>query len=110
MMLAYCVGMARGWHRAGFRLYWRWKSRPSDGRPTVPLEMRQLIREMSTANPLWGRECLDQFVVSVSDTSVTYRCRICPRPDQADGHPPNEPASSLIPQQHRLMRRHPPAG
>jgi transposase InsO family protein len=42
------------WHRAGFRSYWRWKSRPRDGRPTVPLEMRGLIREMSIANPLWG--------------------------------------------------------
>jgi transposase InsO family protein len=42
------------WHRAGFRLYWCWKSRRYGGRPTVPLETRQLIREMSIANPLWG--------------------------------------------------------
>ena len=42
------------WHRAGFRLYWRWKSRHRGGRPTVPLEIRQLIRERSIANPLWG--------------------------------------------------------
>ena len=42
------------WHRAGFRSYWRWKSRPRGGRPTVPLEIRELIREMSIANPLWG--------------------------------------------------------
>jgi hypothetical protein len=42
------------WHRAGFRLFWRWKSRSRGGRPTVPLEIRQLIREMSLANPLWG--------------------------------------------------------
>ena len=42
------------WHRAGFRLYWCWKSRPRGGRPTVPLEIRRLIREMSIANPLWG--------------------------------------------------------
>ena len=42
------------WHRAGFRLYWRWKSRHRCGRPTVPLEIRRLIREMSIANPLWG--------------------------------------------------------
>jgi len=42
------------WHRAGFRLYWRWKSRRRGGRPTVPLEIRRLIREMSIANPLWG--------------------------------------------------------
>jgi transposase InsO family protein len=42
------------WHRAGFRLYWCWKSRRHGGRPPVPLETRQLIREMSIANPLWG--------------------------------------------------------
>jgi hypothetical protein len=42
------------WHRAGFRLYWRWKSRRRGGRPTVPLEIRRLIREISITNPLWG--------------------------------------------------------
>src|SRR6185436_10888528 len=42
------------WHRAGFRCYWRWKSRSSPGRPAVPAEIRQLIRQMSVANPLWG--------------------------------------------------------
>ena len=43
------------WHRAGFRSYWRWKSRRRGGRPTVAPEIRKLIREMSIANPLWGR-------------------------------------------------------
>jgi hypothetical protein len=42
------------WHRAGFRLCWRWKSKARGGRPTVPLEIRKLIRETSIANPLWG--------------------------------------------------------
>jgi transposase InsO family protein len=42
------------WHRAGFRSYWRWKSRSRSGRPTVAVEIRRLIREMSIANPLWG--------------------------------------------------------
>ena len=42
------------WHRAGFRLFWRWKSRSRGGRPKVALEIRQLIRAMSVANPLWG--------------------------------------------------------
>src|ERR1700738_2218113 len=42
------------WHRAGFRLYWRWKSRRRCGRPIVSLAIRRLIREMSVANPLWG--------------------------------------------------------
>ncbi|WP_154072384.1 helix-turn-helix domain-containing protein [Bradyrhizobium erythrophlei] len=42
------------WHRAGFRAYWRRTSRPRSGRPTTPLEIRQLIREISLANLLWG--------------------------------------------------------
>jgi transposase InsO family protein len=42
------------WHRTGFRLYWRWKSRSRGGRPKVPMEIRRLIREMSLANRLWG--------------------------------------------------------
>ncbi|UCG50456.1 MAG: transposase [Candidatus Latescibacterota bacterium] len=43
------------WHRRGFRLYWRWKSRPRwAGRRKVPKEIRELIRQMSRDNPLWG--------------------------------------------------------
>src|SRR5262245_34871449 len=42
------------WHRAGFRAYWHWKSRPLGGRPATPADIRRLIREMSVANPLWG--------------------------------------------------------
>ena len=42
------------WHRAGFRCYWRWKSRPRGGRPQIDTEMRVLIRRMSLENPLWG--------------------------------------------------------
>jgi transposase InsO family protein len=42
------------WHRAGFRAYWRWKSRCRGGRPTTAAEIRRLIHEMSIANPLWG--------------------------------------------------------
>jgi hypothetical protein len=42
------------WHRAGFRCYWRWKSRPRGGRPQIDTEMRVLIRRMSSENPLWG--------------------------------------------------------
>ncbi len=42
------------WHRQGFRLYWRWKSRRNDGRPSVSPEVRNLIRQMSLANPRWG--------------------------------------------------------
>jgi hypothetical protein len=42
------------WYRAGFRAYWRWKSRPRGGRPSISADICRLIREMSVANPLWG--------------------------------------------------------
>jgi transposase InsO family protein len=42
------------WHRAGFRCYWRWKSRPRGGRPQIETDLRALIRQMSMENPLWG--------------------------------------------------------
>jgi putative transposase len=41
------------WHRKGFRFYWRWRSR-RPGRPRISPEIRDLIRRMSNANPLWG--------------------------------------------------------
>jgi hypothetical protein len=41
------------WHRKGFRIYWRWRSR-SSGRPKMASEIRALIHQMSRANPLWG--------------------------------------------------------
>ena len=43
-----------GWHRAGFRRYWRWKSCRRRGRPQIETELRALIRQMSTENLLWG--------------------------------------------------------
>ena len=42
------------WHRARFRCYWRWKSRPQGGRPQIHTELCVLIRRMSVENPLWG--------------------------------------------------------
>ena len=43
------------WHRKGFRLFWKWKSRPR-GRPCVPADVRELIAEMANSNPTWGEE------------------------------------------------------
>jgi len=62
------------WHRAGFRSYWRWKSRRHVGRPIVPPEIRRLIREMSIANPLWGAPRIHgellKLGIDVGQTSV----------------------------------------
>jgi hypothetical protein len=40
-----------GWHRAGFRLYWRWRSRPLGGRPKITEEIRALIRRLGQREP-----------------------------------------------------------
>jgi hypothetical protein len=62
------------WHRAGFRAYWRWKSRPRGGRPKVSAEIRKLIRDMSIANPLWGAPRIHgellKLGIDVGQTSV----------------------------------------
>src|ERR1039458_9906422 len=61
------------WHRKGFRLYWRWRSRRL-GRPKMGTEIRDLIRQMNLANPLWGaprihRELL-KLGIQVSQATV----------------------------------------
>src|SRR5215469_6031196 len=43
-----------GWHRAGFRLYWRWRCRPRGGRPRITQELRDLIGRLAKENPDWG--------------------------------------------------------
>jgi putative transposase len=59
------------WHRAGWRLFWRYKSRP--GRPPIPLELRQLIRRMASDNPLWGEERI------ANELLVKLGIRVSPR-------------------------------
>src|SRR4030088_984415 len=49
------------WHRAGFRCYWRWKSRSLGGRPQIEADLRALIRRMSVENPLWGAPFTENF-------------------------------------------------
>jgi hypothetical protein len=61
-------------HRAGFRSYWRRKSKQRCGRPAVTVEMRELIRQMSGANPLWGAPRIHgellKLGIDVGQTSV----------------------------------------
>jgi len=72
------------WHRRGFRLFWTWKSRHRTGRPAVPHDVRALIREMSTANPLWGAPRihgeLQKLGIAVSESTVAKYMRRHPRP------------------------------
>ena len=63
-----------GWHRAGFRSFWRWRSKGRRGRPQVRPEIRRLIRDMSLANPLWGAPRIHgellKLGIDVGQTSV----------------------------------------
>src|SRR5215831_2507283 len=53
------------WHRKGFRLFWKWKSRLR-GRPRVPVELRKLIAEMAIDNPTWGEERIaDELLLKI---------------------------------------------
>jgi putative transposase len=63
-----------GWHRAGFRLFWRWRSRARGGRPKTIAEIRTLIRRLAEENPTWGAPKihgeLQKLGFVVSETSV----------------------------------------
>ncbi len=77
-----------GWHRAGFRLYWRWRSRPRGGRPKITDEIRVLIRRLAQENSGWGAPKIHGelqklgFVVS-ERTVARYLQRIRRRGDPA---------------------------
>ena len=67
------------WHRAGFRRYWRWKSRNLGGRPPIDADLRALIRRMSMENVLWGapriRGELLKLGFAVAQSTVARPCR-----------------------------------
>jgi putative transposase len=60
------------WHRRGFRLLWRWKSRPP-GRPRLPKDLRRLIRGMAAENPTWGQERI------ANELTLKLSIRVSPR-------------------------------
>ena len=64
------------WHRAGFRSYWRWKSRHRCGRPIAPLEIRRLIREMSIANPFGSAENPWRASQARHRCRTNHRCKV----------------------------------
>ena len=74
------------WHRQGFRLSWRWKSRPNPvGRPRLEAELRDLIRRMARENPTWGRRRIRAELAllgyEVAELTVAkYVHRASPRP------------------------------
>src|SRR5689334_18619712 len=77
-----------GWQRRGFRRYWAWKSRRRSGRPVIGRDLRDLIRRMSRANPLWGAPRIHgellKLGLSVSQATVSkYMVRLRRPPSQA---------------------------
>src|SRR6516164_4746483 len=88
------------WHRAGWRLFWRYKSRP--GRPPMPLELRQLIRRMAAENPLWGEERI------ANELLVKLGIRVSPRtvrkymPVRPPGHPRGDQRWSMFLKNHAM--------
>ena len=75
------------WHRAGFRRYWRWKSRSLGGRPRIAADLRALIRQMSAENPLWGAPRIHGELLKlgfeVAQSSVAkYMVKRCGPPSQ----------------------------
>jgi hypothetical protein len=74
------------WHRAGFRLFWRYKSRT--GRPPIPAELRALIRRMAKENPLWGEERV------ASELMLKLGMRVSPRTVRK--YMPKRPPGALV--------------
>src|SRR6266850_3447598 len=75
------------WHRAGFRRFWRWKSNSRGGRPRIEIELRALIRQISTENQLWGAPRIHGELLklgfSVAQSSVAkYMVKRCVPPSQ----------------------------
>ena len=77
------------WHRQGFQLYWRWKSRPKRcGRPTIPPEHIDFIRRMSGDNPSWGENKIHEELrvkFGISHSSSTIRKYMTKRRPRRDG-------------------------
>jgi putative transposase len=78
------------WHRAGFRLYWRWRSRRRGGRPKITEDIRGLIRRLAEENPDWGApkihgEMLKLGFVVSERTIARYLRRIERRGDPGKG-------------------------
>lgn len=77
------------WHRAGWGLFWRLKSRP--GRPPIPQQLQALIRRMANENPSWGEERIANELLlklGVRVSPRTIRKYLPPRP-------PRQPRSDL---------------
>jgi putative transposase len=81
------------WHRRGFRLFWRWKSKRV-GRPSVPKNLQELIRKMAGQNPTWG----EKHIANELKLKLGIRVSPCPwRIPNSCGKRSLEHASTMAP-------------
>jgi hypothetical protein len=77
------------WHREGFKLYWRWKSRPKRlGRPSIPREPIEFIRRMSADNLSWGEDKINEELrvkFGIQHSTSTIRKYMTKRRPRRDG-------------------------
>jgi hypothetical protein len=93
VITTFCPETVVRWHRAGFRRYWRWKSRNPGGRPQIAADLRALIRRMSVENVLWGAPRIHGELlklgfavaqIKVVDTALFDLRRFCGTPMMSD--------------------------
>ena len=89
-----------GWHRAGLRLFWRWKSRP--GRPRIPAELRALIRVMARDNPSWGEEHIANELLFKLGIQVSPRTVRKYMPKRPHGQPRGDLCRSTFVRNHAV--------
>jgi hypothetical protein len=84
------------WHRQGWRLFWRWKSRA--GRPPIPTDLRRLIIAMAQANPTWGEERIANELLLKLGLSESPRTvgRYLPRVRPARGDRPSQRWTTFV--------------
>jgi len=79
-----------GWHRKGFALFWRWKSRPI-GRPPLSTELVALIERMSRENPLWSRRRIAAELAKLGhDIDKDTVAKYMPQPSLPPRRPPSQ--------------------
>jgi len=99
-----------GWQRAGFRLYWSWRSRPRGGRPKITEDIRALIQRLARENPDWGApkvhgELLKLGFIVSERTVARYLRRVRRRGDPSKSWLAflQNPSAALWPQPNRWV-------
>src|SRR4051812_27652117 len=91
------------WHRAGYHLFWTWRSRRQRvGRPKVGEEVRDLIRRMKRENPTWGAPRIHGELLALDfEILRTYRVTLSATPEAHSGGKQSQPVARLSKQPSR---------